>query len=143
MASFPRSQRFEHDRIVRICSCRDVNIIQTPAFAVIEHPLQPFTIAWLPSVVTARCGVKAEILHRSASSTNLTPVKRRITTAIMSNNKDMQPGDTAAWNWGGSSIEGRYPWMPCGRALTNRQVYWKAIKSRCNDLSYIFLPILG
>ncbi len=24
----------------------------------------------------------------------------------MSNNKDMKPGDTAAWNWGGSSIEG-------------------------------------
>jgi len=25
----------------------------------------------------------------------------------MSNNKDMKPGDTAAWNWGGSSIEGQ------------------------------------
>ncbi len=111
MGSFPRSQRFEHYRIVRICPCRDVDITQIPTCAITEHPLQPFTIAWLPSVVTARCGVKAEILHRSGCSIVLTPLKRRVTTVIMSNNKDMQPGDTAAWNWGGSSIEGMYPWM--------------------------------
>ena len=109
--SFRWYRCFEHDMIVRICPRRDVDNLQNHICAIIEHPLQPITIAWLPSTVIARFGVKAVSLHRSGSSLVLAPLKRGFTRASMSNNKDMQPGDSAAWNWGGSSIEGMYPWM--------------------------------
>ena len=38
----------------------------------------------------------------------------------MSNNKNLKPGDTAAWNWGGSSIEGKLFHTPATNFLRDQ-----------------------